>query len=234
MQKDKLIKLASQLKVWREERRLDMDNQRISLSGNILEELAEIERSALQGDIENVVGEYCDIVIFLLNSFDLIEFLKDNSYQYEIDKSDTGLKEKNYQAEKRISDRFMRREIERDLYDFRINIEVAMDIRHVEPSADHRLHSLCKIIVKIFQFIYSCQYDPYGCLEETIKKISSRKGHWDESIKKFVKDVSPKAKAAWYKPNYNAFKLHDNKDDQEKPNGSKFSEIIRDIGIIVS
>ena len=49
-------------------------------------------------------------------------------------------------------------------------------------------------------------YDSYKCMLETIKEISSRTGHFDETIGKFVKDKSPEAQAKWYKADYSICK----------------------------
>ena len=49
-------------------------------------------------------------------------------------------------------------------------------------------------------------YDPYKAMNETIKEISSRTGHFDPSINKFVKDKSPEAQAKWYKADYSKAK----------------------------
>ena len=49
-------------------------------------------------------------------------------------------------------------------------------------------------------------YDSYKCMLETIKEISSRTGHFDETIGKFVKDKSPEAQAKWYKADYDKCK----------------------------
>lgn len=49
-------------------------------------------------------------------------------------------------------------------------------------------------------------YDALMAAKMTYKKISSRKGAYDESLKKWVKDTSTEAKAAWYEPNYDLCK----------------------------
>lgn len=49
-------------------------------------------------------------------------------------------------------------------------------------------------------------YDPFKAMNETIKEISSRTGHFDPYINKFVKDKSPEAQALWYKADYSKAK----------------------------
>lgn len=47
--------------------------------------------------------------------------------------------------------------------------------------------SLGIIIRNCFQLIETLNYDPYLCLLETINEISSRKGIYDDNVKKFIK-----------------------------------------------
>lgn len=65
---------------------------------------------------------------------------------------------------------------------------------------DDRTISLCSCMLE------QLGYDSYKCMLETIKEISSRIGHFDETIGKFVKDKSPEAQAKWYKADYNKCK----------------------------
>lgn len=71
-----------------------------------------------------------------------------------------------------------------------------------------------RINKELYSFIYINQleieemgYDFYECMLETIKEISSRTGHYDENIHKFVKDKSNEAKAKWYKADYEKCRL---------------------------
>lgn len=65
-----------------------------------------------------------------------------------------------------------------------------------------RYNSIPTIISMCFYNIERLGYDPYECMDETIKEISSRVGHYDDKIGKFVKDESKEAKSKWYKANY--------------------------------
>ena len=69
------------------------------------------------------------------------------------------------------------------------------------------------IINRPYYVIYVCcqairvmGYNPYHCMLETLKEISSRTGHYDETIGKFVKDTSDEAKSKWYKADYSLCK----------------------------
>lgn len=61
----------------------------------------------------------------------------------------------------------------------------------------------------LFNSIKLLGYNPYKCMLETMKEISSRTGHYDETIQKFIKDTSDEAKAKWYKANYLSCKEED-------------------------
>lgn len=86
-------------------------------------------------------------------------------------------------------------------------------------DANKELDSFCEMIINqlhydINRVIAMCfynlkllGYDPYDCMNETIKEINSRTGHYDESISKFIKDTSDEAKSKWYKANYSKCRL---------------------------
>lgn len=50
-------------------------------------------------------------------------------------------------------------------------------------------------------------YNFYKCMLETIEEISSRTGHYDENIHKFVKDMTPEAVTKWYKADYSKCRI---------------------------
>lgn len=45
-------------------------------------------------------------------------------------------------------------------------------------------------------------FDPYLCMQETIKEISSRTGAYSEEVGKWLKDSDPKIQATWHKADY--------------------------------
>ena len=69
--------------------------------------------------------------------------------------------------------------------------------------------SLNSLVFQMWRTIEQLGYDPYKCMLETIKEISSRTGEYDESIGKWVKDKSPEAVAKWYKADYDRCKNDD-------------------------
>lgn len=46
---------------------------------------------------------------------------------------------------------------------------------------------IIKIVKELYCYIVALGYDPYLCMIETIKEISSRSGDWNEERKKFIK-----------------------------------------------
>lgn len=50
-------------------------------------------------------------------------------------------------------------------------------------------------------------YDFYKCMLETIEEISSRTGHYNKNIHKFVKDRSPEAFKNWHKADYSKCRI---------------------------
>ena len=53
-----------------------------------------------------------------------------------------------------------------------------------------------------FRVIETLGYDPAAAMSQTLQKIGSRRGAYDETLKKWVKDTSDEARAQWFTPNY--------------------------------
>lgn len=72
-------------------------------------------------------------------------------------------------------------------------------------------HTLIKFLYLFIKEIESemsvMGYNFYECMLETIKEISSRTGHYDENIHKFVKDKSKEAVKNWYKADYDKCRI---------------------------
>ena len=68
------------------------------------------------------------------------------------------------------------------------------------PSKDH-MPILTIINISLNKMI-TMGYNPILVMDEVLKVVESRTGAWDDTAKKFQKDMSPEAKAKWYKPNY--------------------------------
>lgn len=67
--------------------------------------------------------------------------------------------------------------------------------------------SLNSLVLQMWKTIERLGYDPYQCMLETIKEISSRTGTYNEAIGKWVKDKSPEAMAKWHKADYEGCKI---------------------------
>lgn len=183
----RLQELENQLQLWREERHISTMSQRPSLLANFLEELTELERARLQDDIEGQIDAYCDMLVFLLNAYPFTFSLS----QPTIDSNLKIFKDTNSLNKYKFL---------RDILSY---IEYLVNVDDI-PNA----YSLVNSISLLTTAIYSLNYNPLDCLQETIKEISSRTGTWDNSIQKFIKDTSPEAKSNWYQANYSSCQLH--------------------------
>lgn len=160
-QQDKLKKIQSLLKDWRNERNLDTKKQNANLEANLLEEVVEYLRA--KDDYEKV-DALCDITIFSLNALEEdIDLSIDNILTFEIPYTNI-------------------RNITIEVADF---IKDEDGIRVLTPFQEKQ--AIVRIIKRTYKMIEDLGYSTYECLLETIKEISSRKGEYDESIKKFVK-----------------------------------------------
>lgn len=112
-----------------------------------------------KNDLEKI-DALCDIVIFCFNSFDL-EF-KDMVKIYDCDATKISIVEITDYLTYTIA-KFMRK----DFKDFNNIYRLVFNCEH-----------LCK----------NLGFDFYKCMLETIKEIESRKGEYNENLKKFIKD----------------------------------------------
>lgn len=177
--------LQNLLKQWRDERHLTVESQRDGLMGNLCEEMAEYYRATNESE---KIDALCDMYVFCMNSLD--GDLKDTIDDLEI---------------KLFSELF--------------NLKCCKLI--LISDIENKLQKLKveKIIVKTFNIalyilmknleneVREMKYDFYKCMLETIKEISSRTGHYDENIHKFVKDRTPEAVTKWYKADYAKCKI---------------------------
>ena len=176
--KEQLIQLKNELNAWCEERHLTIFAQKQGLITNILEEIREV---ALAPTINDKVGELCDIIVFTLNA--IKEDERDKVFDF-------------IKKFKTIEETFVMPRLDRLL-------------RAITALADEelRLKDTSSLDLGFFVFlaleaIEELGFDSFLAMEETIKKINSRKGKYDESLNKWVKDTSPEAKAEYYEPNY--------------------------------
>ena len=188
LQPERFISLLYKLEAWRKERHIDGKDQITSLYANLLEEQAELERALLANDQEGVIDAYCDMVVFLLNAYDINDWF---SSQATLDRTI------------RLAHLPIKTSVLNNIR-WSINKEVRLicveQVKNINKEVYH-------FVAFIFQVLYMYGYDPISCMEEVIKHISSRKGSWDESIKKFVKDTSEEAKSQWYEADFEKCKI---------------------------
>lgn len=78
------------------------------------------------------------------------------------------------------------------------------DISHQEPTEHDIVDGVCDEIVFAIGKLLKLGYDPFKALEQAAKEINSRVGTLVEG--KFEKDLSPEAKANWYKADFSEAK----------------------------
>lgn len=176
-----LIHIERQLAEWRKERHLTIESQEVGLVSNVLEELTEFSRAT---NVDEMVDALCDITVFYLNSIgsirekENIEFKPVSSIMF-----DQVAIFKNVAQKQEIS-YLLARGIIDNLFNY----------------------NQMNLLILVNNYLARLGYDYFKCMNETIKEISSRTGHYDETIGKFVKDTSDEAQAKWYKANYSLCK----------------------------
>lgn len=181
--------LQELLKQWRDERHLTVESQRDGLMGNLCEEMAEYYRATNKSE---KIDALCDIYVFCMNSLGGDLKFTRNNFE-EINKQ---LPSMNYAA---LSCRFFLLEsIESKLKELKVGKALFID------GLNHYLYVFMRNVEKEAT---EMSYDFYQCMLETIEEISSRTGHYDENIHKFVKDRSPEAVTKWYKADYSKCKI---------------------------
>lgn len=148
------------LKLWRDKNKIPYDEQTDSrrFIGNLSEEVAEITRST---NLDDKVGEISDIMVFCLN------IVRDGNIVNMIDITN-----------------------------------LVEDDRDPDYSEIYYVYQILRLMgstlnirVKSFAIAYVCSryieflgYDHKGVLDETIKKVLSRPGHWNREKGKFIKN----------------------------------------------
>lgn len=169
----KIYQFIQELKIWRQERNLTEENQRKGVLPNILEELGEFGEAIRSNNTEGKIDALLDCLVFLTNAY--------SSYVDEIDE----LKDPSY------VDKYTYNEIQEHMFIFNIG-ELMLYCN------DDEFSDLYKYLVGNIKSY--CELKGYSfdiCLDEVVKALNSRKGKWDDSIKKFVKENFDR-----YEPNY--------------------------------
>lgn len=184
MKLEQELEIQELLKNWRDERHLTLEMQNEGLLGNLCEEMAEYYRAKNESE---KIDALCDIYVFCMNSLDgdleaIREELERQIYLRVYQLNDLKL---FFITE--IEKKLKRLKKEKIIGDFNLFLYVLMGNVECEAQA--------------------LGYDFYTCMMETIKEISSRTGHYDENIHKFIKDKSDEAVKKWYKADYEKCKI---------------------------
>lgn len=192
------MNFKEELTKWREERSITLDSQLPGLTSNLLEEVTELSRAT---ELVDVIDAMLDYNVFLANAIEGIDI--DPILDPEIVKE---IEEKHKKLSVMTNEDlalYKKSLISLLLEGIRASIAISMpNIKqeHIDSFTEY----LNGIIINIKSSITLLNYDYAKCLEEVMKAIHTRKGHWDSTISKFVKD---KVQPDRYEPDYTNCKL---------------------------
>lgn len=187
-----------ELTKWREERSITLESQLPGLTSNLLEEVTELSRAT---ELVDIIDAMLDYNVFLANAIEGIDI--DPILDPEIVKE---IEEKHKKLSVMTNEDlalYKKSLISLLLEGIRASIAISMpNIKqeHIDSFTEY----LNGIIINIKSSITLLNYDYAKCLEEVMKAIHTRKGHWDSTICKFVKD---KIQPDRYEPDYTNCKL---------------------------
>lgn len=187
-----------ELTKWREERSITLDSQLPGLTSNLLEEVTELSRAT---ELVDIIDAMLDYNVFLANAIEGINIdpILDPEILKEIEEKHKKL---SVMTQEDLA-LYKKSLISLLLEGIRASIAITMpNIKqeHIDSFTEY----LNGIIINIKSSITLLNYDYAKCLEEVMKAIHTRKGHWDSSICKFVKD---KIQPDRYEPDYTNCKL---------------------------
>ena len=192
------MNFKEELAKWREERSITLESQLPGLTSNLLEEVTELSRAT---ELVDIIDAMLDYNVFLANAIEGIDI--DPVLDPEIVKE---IEEKHKKLSVMTNEDlalYKKSLISLLLEGIRASIAISMpNIKqeHIDSFTEY----LNGIIINIKSSITLLNYDYAKCLEEVIKAIHTRKGHWDSTICKFVKD---KIQPDRYEPDYTNCKL---------------------------
>lgn len=187
-----------ELAKYREKRSITLDSQLPGLTSNLLEEVTELSRAT---ELVDIIDAMLDYNVFLANAIEGIDI--DPILDPEILKE---IEEKHKKLSVMTNEDlalYKKSLISLLLEGIRASIAITMpNIKqeHIDSFTEY----LNGIIINIKSSITLLNYDYAKCLEEVMKAIHTRKGHWDSTISKFVKD---KVQPDRYEPDYTNCKL---------------------------
>lgn len=192
------MNFKEELAKYREKRSITLESQLPGLTSNLLEEVTELSRAT---ELVDVIDAMLDYNVFLANAIEGIDI--DPILDPEIVKE---IEEKHKKLSVMTNEDlalYKKSLISLLLEGIRASIAITMpNIKqeHIDSFTEY----LNGIIINIKSSITLLNYDYAKCLEEVMKAIHTRKGHWDSTISKFVKD---KTQPDRYEPDYTNCKL---------------------------
>lgn len=192
------MNFKEELTKWRDERSITLESQLPGLTSNLLEEVTELSRAT---ELVDVIDAMLDYNVFLANAIEGIDI--DPILDPEIVKEIEEKHKKLSVMTKEDLALYKKSLISLLLEGIRASIAITMpNIKqeHIDSFTEY----LNGIIINIKSSITLLNYDYAKCLEEVMKAIHTRKGHWDSTISKFVKD---KVQPDRYEPDYTNCKL---------------------------
>lgn len=187
-----------ELAKYREKRSITLESQLPGLTSNLLEEVTELSRAT---ELVDVIDAMLDYNVFLANAIEGINIdpILDPEILKEIEEKHKKL---SVMTQEDLA-LYKKSLISLLLEGIRASIAITMpNIKqeHIDSFTEY----LNGIIINIKSSITLLNYDYEKCLEEVMKAIHTRKGHWDSTICKFVKD---KVQPDRYEPDYTNCKL---------------------------
>ena len=192
------MNFKEELAKYREKRSITLESQLPGLTSNLLEEVTELSRAT---ELVDIIDAMLDYNVFLANAIEGIDI--DPVLDPEILKE---IEEKHKKLSVMTNEDlalYKKSLISPLLEGIRASIAITMpNIKqeHIDSFTEY----LNGIIINIKSSITLLNYDYAKCLEEVMKAIHTRKGHWDSTISKFVKD---KVQPDRYEPDYTNCKL---------------------------
>lgn len=192
------MNFKEELAKYREKRSITLESQLPGLTSNLLEEVTELSRAT---ELVDIIDAMLDYNVFLANAIEGIDI--DPILDPEILKE---IEEKHKKLSVMTNEDlalYKKSLISLLLEGIRASIAITMpNIKqeHIDSFTEY----LNGIIINIKSSITLLNYDYEKCLEEVMKAIHTRKGHWDSTISKFVKD---KVQPDRYEPDYTNCKL---------------------------
>lgn len=176
---------------WMEERNMTYEIQQKGIVSNLLEETMELSRA---NTVEEMIDALCDFLIYSATALPSIDItVEDVSECVGLVNNDMLLTPDNIEPIRGYAiDELCQAirtlvTIKFDLfedYDNSTSLLSNQQLEDIRREYTHNVH----VVIGIIEIL---GYDYNKCLSETLKEIHSRKGSYDPTIKKFVKEAVP-------------------------------------------